>query len=151
MTVSTNLSNFAMQEFHYFSRITLFLMLGVYSSGCFDPTIPQEDDATPYIVNFTLSKPTATTFSKNQYIPIEVRFVRNPSGYIHNVKIEIMDDKGVLVEKILERYVNTFKTYTYSNSTAFKPLSTGSFKIKASSTSETGKQENTKEFSFTVE
>lgn len=126
-------------------------MVGVCSSGCFDPIIPQEDDATPYIVSFTFSKPSATTFLKNQYIPIEVRFDRNPSGYVHNVKVEIMDDKGVLVEKVFERYVNTFKTYTYSSSAAFKPLSTGTYKIKASSTSETGKQENTKDFSIVVE
>ena len=66
-----------MQEFHYLSRITLFLMIGVYSTSCFDPTIPQEDDATPYIVNFTFSKPSSTTFLKNQYIPIEIRFDRN--------------------------------------------------------------------------
>ena len=125
-------------------------MIGVYSSGCFDP-IPAEDDATPYIVNITFSKPSSTTFLKNQYIPIEVRFDRNPIGYIHNVKVEIMDDKGVVVEKIIERNVNTFNTYSYSNSAAFKPLSIGSFKIKASSTSETGKQENIKYFSFTVE
>lgn len=140
-----------MQKLRYLTIFTLLLTVVVSSSGCFEPPIPLEDDATPYIVNFTFVKPTATTFTKNQAIPIEVRFDRNPSGYIHNVKVEIIDEKGVLVEKIFESYVNTFKSYTYSNTAAFKPLSMGTFKIKASSTSETGKQENAKNFSFTVE
>ncbi len=139
-----------MQKFHNLLITTLLLTFFVSLTSCFDP-IPAEDDATPYIVNFTFTKPSTTAFTKNQYIPIEIRFDRNPSGYIHNVKVEIMDDKGLIVEKIFERYVNTFKTYTYSNSTAFKPLSTGTFKIKASSTSETGKQENTKDFNIIVE
>ena len=140
-----------MHKFRYLPIYTLFLVLVLDLTGCFEPPIPLEDDATPYIVNFTFVKPTATAVSKNQSMPIEIRFDRNPSGYIHNVKIEIIDEKGVLVEKIVERYINTFKTYTYSNATAFKPLSTGTFKIRASSTSETGKQENAKAFSFNVE
>ena len=140
-----------MQKFSYLPIFTLFLTLTLGLTGCFEPPIPLEDDATPYIVNFTFVKPTSTTFSKNQSMPIEIRFDRNPSGYIHNVKVEVIDEKGVLVEKIVERYVNTFKTYTYSNTAAFKSLNTGTFKLRASSTSETGKQENAKAFSFNVE
>ena len=128
----------------------LFFTFAVGLTSCVEP-IPLEDDATPYIVNFTFSKPSLTTATKNQYVPIEIRFDRNPSGYIHNVKVEILNDKGVLVQKVFESNVHTFKTYTYSASDVFKPINTGVFKIKASTTDEIGKQENTKELSLTIQ
>ena len=131
-------------------RILFFSFTIIGLTSCFD-YVPEEDDATPYIVNFTFSKPSSTTATKNQYVPIEIRFDRNPSGYIHNVKVEIFDDKDVLVEKIFDSKVHTFKSYTYSETNAFKPINTGIFKIKASATDENGKQENSKELNFTVQ
>ena len=150
MTGSRFFPNFALQKVNYLSITIFFLTFTVGLTSCFD-TMPQEDDATPYIVNFTFSKPTATTATKNQYIPIEIRFDRNPSGYVHNIKVEILDNKDVLVEKIFESNVHTFKTYTYSQTNAFKPINAGGFKIKATTTDENGKQENTKELAFTVQ
>jgi hypothetical protein len=147
MKVSLNFSNFVARKFIYLSILTLFSSSLTSCKGF----VPQEDDATPYIVNFTLSKPTSATAVKNQYMPIEIRFDRNPSGYIHNVKVEILDEKLVLVEKLFESHVNTFKSYTYSEANAFKPLSIGAYKIKATTTDENGKQENTKSFDFTVQ
>ena len=150
MTVSSIFSNFAGQKFSFPLCAKLFLAFAISFTSCFD-YVPLEDDATPYIANFTFSKPSAATATKNQYMPIEIRFDRNPSGYIHNVKVEILNDKGVLVEKLFERNVHTFKTYTYSEANAFKPVNSGDFKIKASTTDENGKQENSKEFPFTVQ
>lgn len=139
-----------MQKFIFSIITALFFTCAFGLTSCTDP-IPLEDDATPYIVNFTFSKPSLTTSAKNQYVPIEIRFDRNPSGYIHNVKVEILDDKGVLVQKLFESNVHTFKTYTYSSTDSFKPLKVGLLKIKASTTDEAGKQENTKEFSLTIQ
>lgn len=139
-----------MQKFLFLKITALFFTFAVGLVSCFDP-IPQEDDATPYIVNFIFSKPSLTTVTKNQYVPIEIRFDRNPSGYIHNVKVEILDDKGVLVQKIFESNVHTFKTYTFSATDVFKPANAGIFKIKASTTDEVGKQQNTTEIILTVQ
>ncbi len=68
-----------MQKLPYLPIVILFLTLMVISSGCLEPSIPLEDDATPYIVNFTFVKPSSTTFSKNQYIPIVIQQHLNPS------------------------------------------------------------------------
>ncbi len=150
MTISLNFLNFVPQKYKSTSVSTLFLILMLGSTSCTE-FIPLEDDATPYIVNFTFTKPTSPTTTKNQYMPIEIRFDRNPSGYVHNVKIEILDSKGVVVNKIFESTVHTFRSYTYSSTTVFKPLSIGAFKIKATTTDENSKQENTKSFDFTVQ
>jgi hypothetical protein len=149
MTVSPNFSNFAGRKVNHLSIPIFFLFFILGLTNCND-FVPLEDDATPYIVNFTFSKPSATTATNNQYMPIDIRFDRNPSGYIHSVKVEIVDDKDALVEKIFESHVHTFKTYTYSQTNAFKPLNAGSLKIKATTTDENGKQENIKLFAFTV-
>ena len=152
MTVLPNFSNFAMRKIHFsiFMRTLFFSFTIIGLTSCFE-YVPEEDDATPYIVNFTFSKPSSTTATKNQYMPIEIRFDRNPSGYIHNVKVEILDKNNGLVEKIFDNKVHIFKTYTYSETNAFKPINTGVFKIKASTTDENGKQENSKELDFTVQ
>ena len=139
-----------MQKFIFLMLTALFFTCTVSLTSCIEQ-IPLEDDATPYIVNFTFAKPTLTTYPKNQFVPIEIRFDRNPSGYIHNVKVEIRDDKGVLVQKMFESNVHTFKTYTYSAPDTFKLPNAGLFKIKASTTDENGKQENTKEISLTIQ
>lgn len=139
-----------MRKLHFTILIALLYASAFGLTGCID-FVPEEDDATPYIVNFTFTKPSSTIFTKNQYVPIEIRFDRNPSGYVHNVKVEVLDNNGVLVEKIFENNVHTFKSYTYSENNAFQPLKTGVFRLKASTTDENGKQENTKELSITVQ
>ena len=114
-----------MKRFIFPVIVTLFLIFGCVR--CFNP-VPLEDDATPYIVNVTFLKPTAATGTKNQPLPIEIRFDRNPSGYIHNVKVEILNEKGTLVQKLFESTVTTFKSYTYSDTVIFKPLNAGVIK-----------------------
>lgn len=137
-----------MKRFIFPVIVTLFLIFGCVR--CFNP-VPLEDDATPYIVNVTFLKPTAATGTKNHALPIEIRFDRNPSGYIHNVKVEILNEKGTLVQKLFESTVTTFKSYTYSDTTIFKPLNAGVYKIRASTTAETKNQENSKEFIVTIQ
>ena len=139
-----------MQKFIFQLIAVFFFAFTVSLTSCFDP-VPAEDDATPYIVNFTFSKPSLTTATKNQFMPIDIRFDRNPAGYIHNVKVEIFDSKGGLVQKLIENNVHVFRTYTYSSTDAFKPLTAGEFTIRASTTAENGKQENKKEINITVQ
>ncbi|MBL7817251.1 MAG: hypothetical protein JNL70_19670 [Saprospiraceae bacterium] len=139
-----------MQKVSFFTLATLFFTFTFSWVGCLD-YVPEEDDATPYIVNFTFSKPNGTVLPKKQPVPIEIRFDRTPSGYVHNIKIEVLNDKNEVVEKIFEQNVHAFKSYTYSDSVAFTPLSIGVFKIKASTTDDRGKQENKSEKVINIE
>jgi hypothetical protein len=131
--------------FYFFFALALLTW-----TTCSEPTIA-EDDATPYIVTINFNKPIANQFKKGQFVPLDIRFDRNPSGgFIHHVQLEIRTEKDSLVAIVFEKYVRTLNTFTFSHNAAFKTDKPGQFKIKALTTDEVGKQANSKNFNFQI-
>jgi hypothetical protein len=108
------------------------------------------DDDTAYVVNITINKPTANQMvAKNTAMPIDVLITRENNAVIHNVKIEITDAAGTSLETLLTKHYHVSGTATYSD--IYTPKNAGNFKLKVTSTSDTGSpQPNTKEVAFSV-
>ena len=83
-------------------------------------------------------------------MPIDVAFKRNGDSIIHNILLEIVDNKNAVVQTILEQHAHVKGTFNFSDVSAFKPTTAGSFKFRATTTDDDKLQPNTKEILFTV-
>jgi hypothetical protein len=108
-----------------------------------------ETDA--YEVAIAIKKPTADGVAVlNQIMPVEVTFTRNNGGTIHNVLIQILDNKGVVVKTVADNHAHTASPYTYSEASAYKLTAVGDYVLKVTSTDDAKLQPNVKEQKFSV-
>lgn len=121
------------------------LLLGLFTVGCHN-----HDDEGVYVVNIVINKPTANqTVTKNTAMPIDVSLTRDDKGIIHNVKVEIVNESGTTVTTLLDKHYHESGTITYTEG-AYKPQTTGTFKLKITATDDNKLQPNVKEVAFTV-
>lgn len=122
----------------------LFLVLLV--SSCHK----HDEDTTAYVVNITINKPTTNqVVAKNTAMPIDIAITRDNNAVIHNVKIDITDASGNIVETLLTKHYHVSGTVTYSDT--YTPKNIGNFKLKVTSTTDTETpQPNVKEVAFSV-
>lgn len=109
-----------------------------------------DDDDTVYEVAINIIQPSAgKTVVNGAFTPVEVTFSR-PNAVIHNVLIQVLDANNAIVETLLDKHAHVTGTFNYNETNGFKPTKTGTFKLKAQTTDDNGKQPNVKEVSFTV-
>jgi biopolymer transport protein ExbD len=110
----------------------------------------KHNETAAYTVNISINKPTAgQVATRNQALPIEVVVTRDNNATIHNLKVEILDASDKLIETLHEKHHHTSGKVTYTEG-GYIPKTAGSFKLKATSTSDDKLQSNTKEQNFTV-
>jgi hypothetical protein len=104
-----------------------------------------------YTVAISINKPTADGVAiVNQIMPVDVKFTRNDGGTIHNILIQILDNKGVVVSTVTDNHAHTASPYTYSEASAYKPMAVGDYVLKVTATDDAKLQPNVKEQKFTV-
>jgi hypothetical protein len=104
-----------------------------------------------YEVTIAINKPTADGVATlNQIMPVDVKFTRNNGGTIHNILIQILDNKGVVVSTVTDNHAHTASPYTYSEASAYKPTAVGDYVLKVTATDDAKLQPNVKEQKFTV-
>ena len=127
--------------------------LGLSVAACHHASVEDNDpvEVGAYVVSITVNKPTAnSTVTKGNFMPIDVAFKRNGDSIIHNILLEIVDNKNAVVQTILEQHAHVKGTFNFSDVSAFKPTTAGSFKFRATTTDDDKLQPNTKEILFTV-
>lgn len=127
--------------------LVLFLWTSLFTvSACHN----HDDDDTVYEVAINIIQPSAgKTVVNGAFTPVEVTFSR-PNAVIHNVLIQVLDANNTIVETLLDKHAHVTGTFNYNETNGFKPTKTGTFKLKAQTTDDNGKQPNVKEVSFTV-
>jgi signal peptidase I len=102
-----------------------------------------------YVVTITFQKPTANAvIPKGQAVPIDV-IVSRGSDIVHNVLVEVYDDKGILVEKLHEKHYHSREPVNYVEN-AYIPKNIGTYFLRVTSTDDDGLQPNASNLSFKV-
>lgn len=128
----------------------VIIVLSILSTIFFLSACHDHDDDTVYEVTINIVKPSSgASVTKGVLMPIEVNFSR-PDKTIHNVLIQILDSNNSVVETILDKHAHVTSTFTYNESAAYKPTTSGTFKLKATTTDDNKNQPNVKEVTFTV-
>jgi hypothetical protein len=110
-----------------------------------------DDAGTTYDVAITINKPTADgTATLNQVMPVDVLFTRNGGGTIHNILIQILDNKGVVSTTVKDGHVHQASPYNYIEASALKPTIAGEYVLKVTTTDDSNGQPNVKQVNFTV-
>ena len=129
----------------------LTFLIAIFSLLICTVSCHKHDEETAYVVNITINKPTTNqVVAKNTAMPIDVVITRDNNEVIHNVKIEITDAAGNIIETLLTKHYHVSGTATYTDS--YTPKNIGNFKLKVTSTTdiEGQPQPNTKEVAFSV-
>lgn len=110
----------------------------------------EHDDATPYVVNIAINKPTENqVVVKNNTLLIDVFLTRDNNQTIHNVKVEVTDTNGINIETLINKHYHSAGNASYTNDT-YKPQSVGVYKLKVTTTDDDDLQANVKETRFVV-
>jgi hypothetical protein len=110
-----------------------------------------DDAGTTYNVAITINKPTAEgVVALNQTMPIDVLFTRKDGGTIHNILIQILDNKGVVSTTVKSGHVHEASPYNFIEASALKPTIAGDYVLKVTTTDDSNLQPNVKQINFTV-
>ncbi|RMF22718.1 MAG: hypothetical protein D6765_13995 [Bacteroidetes bacterium] len=125
-----------------------FLATALTLAACKKDDDHPHDDGT-YHVHIHIHAPQdGATVTKGQEMEVEVEFEREADQTIHNVKIEILDASGNVYETLHNRHEHVLGMFQYQST--YTPQETGTFTLRAESTSDAGDQPNEASVTFTV-
>jgi hypothetical protein len=128
----------------------ILLIISLFSMA-FVACHKHEDATTPYSITFDVKNATGGATldgTAGKEMTFDVTFTHNSKSTIHNVKVAVLDatDKEITVLADTHAHV----TATYNTKLKYTPAAAGSFKLKVSSTNDSGGEPNEKVFPFVV-
>jgi hypothetical protein len=128
----------------------IFLIVSLFSMA-FVACHKHDDATTPYNITFDVKNATGGTAldgTVGKEMTFDVTFTHNSKSTIHNVKVVVLDATDKEIKVLEDKHAHV--TATYNTKVKYTPSAAGSFKLKASSTNDSGGEPNEKIFPFVV-